>query len=158
MNINVKNIVERLLWTAIQAAFGSISVVSATAAVTGGHVSALRTIGLTALGAGVAAALSLAKNLTSELVVVQSATRQQAVTQVAAPLAPYGTITNAGGTIALSPPTFEWTAPFATGGYVPKMGKEPVSSGNTDSTYASSIAPEAAPSPAKRAAKKAAGK
>lgn len=74
----VANVIERFVWTFVQAAIGSISVVAVTLAVTGADLGALRTIGLTALGAGVAGVLSLAKNLTAGMIVVQSAARATA--------------------------------------------------------------------------------
>lgn len=75
MNFDIRNIIERFVWTFVQAAVGALSVVSVQAAILGVNLSALRAIGLTALGAGVAAVLSLAKNLTAEGIVVQSAKR-----------------------------------------------------------------------------------
>jgi hypothetical protein len=72
-----RNIFERFLWTFIQAAVGAVSVAQATAAIAEINLSTMRVIGLTALGAGVAAVISLAKNLTSEGIVVQAAKRAQ---------------------------------------------------------------------------------
>jgi len=85
MSWNVKNIVERAVWTFAQSAVGSISVVAATAAVADADIGTLRTIGLTALGAGVAAILSLCKNLTAEGIVVESAGRTAAAVLEASP-------------------------------------------------------------------------
>lgn len=59
------NVLERFVWTFIQAAVGSLPV---TFSLTG---EALSAIGWTALTAGLAATVSLAKNLTAEGIVIQ---------------------------------------------------------------------------------------
>lgn len=69
MTFNVKNIVERVVWTFIQAAIGSLPV---TIALT---TSSLSAVSWAALSAGVAAVVALAKNLTAEGIVVQSVKR-----------------------------------------------------------------------------------
>jgi len=67
-----RNVAERALATFVQAAFASVSVVAVTDGITGKNVSALETIGVTALGAGIAAVLSLLKNLTAEGIAVNA--------------------------------------------------------------------------------------
>ncbi len=79
MNFDVRNLIERAIWTFIQSAVGAISVVAVQAAILGVNLTGLRAIGLTALAAGIASVLSLAKNLTAEGLVVQSVNRTQAV-------------------------------------------------------------------------------
>lgn len=79
--MNLHNVLERFLWTFIQAAVGAISVAAVQASILGVDLSGARAIGLTALGAGVAAVLSLAKNLTAEGIVAQSAKRSAAATE-----------------------------------------------------------------------------
>jgi hypothetical protein len=69
MTFNVKNIVERVVWTFVQAGIGSLPV---TIALT---TSSLSAVGWAALSAGVAAVVSLGKNLTAEGIVVQSVKR-----------------------------------------------------------------------------------
>jgi hypothetical protein len=69
MTFNAKNIVERVVWTFIQAAIGSLPVTTALT------TSSLSAVGWAALSAGVAAVVSLAKNLTAEGIVVQSVKR-----------------------------------------------------------------------------------
>lgn len=132
---DIRNVIERFCWTFIQASVGSISVVAATTAVTGGNVGALRTIGLTALGAGVAALLSLAKNLTAEGIVVQSSQRAAAVVvAAAAPLRPQTYAT--GGIVSATAPyawdvtpapgAVTWTPPTPTPTPTPEMVLPPL--------------------------------
>lgn len=66
---NVGNIVERFIWTAIQAFVGSLP---ATMALTANDI---RAVAYSGLSAAVAACISLAKNLTAEGIVVQAAKR-----------------------------------------------------------------------------------
>lgn len=66
---DVRNIVERFVWTAVQAFVGSLP---ATLALT---TDALVATGYAGLTAAVAAVISLAKNLTGEGVAVQAAKR-----------------------------------------------------------------------------------
>jgi hypothetical protein len=70
MGFKIGNIVERFVWTAVQAFVGSLP---ATFALTATDAKAVAYSGLTA---ALAAAISLAKNLTSEGIVVQAAKRQ----------------------------------------------------------------------------------
>lgn len=65
----VRNIVERFVWTFVQAAIGALP---ATLALTTDDLSA---VGWSALAAGIAAIVSLAKNLTAEGVVTQAVKR-----------------------------------------------------------------------------------
>jgi len=63
------NIIERLLWTAVQAFLGALP---ATLAIGSDDLSA---VGYAALAAAIAAVISAAKNATSEMLVRQSAAR-----------------------------------------------------------------------------------
>jgi hypothetical protein len=69
MTWDVKNIVERAFWTFIQAGVGSLP---ATLALSSNNAKAAAWAFVTA---GVAAVISLAKNLTAEGIVVQAAKR-----------------------------------------------------------------------------------
>jgi hypothetical protein len=69
MKFDVKNIVERFAWTAVQAFVGALP---ATLALTANDARAAAYAGL---AAAVAAVISLAKNLTAEGIVVQAAKR-----------------------------------------------------------------------------------
>lgn len=70
--MNVGNVIERFTWTAIQAAAGSWVATSITL-----NLSDSAQVRAALWAAGTAALLSIAKNLTAEGVVVQSAKRAQ---------------------------------------------------------------------------------
>ncbi len=71
-SFNVRNIVERVVWTFVQAFIGSLPATIPLVA------DDARAISASALAAGIAAVVSLAKNLTGELVVVQASKRAAA--------------------------------------------------------------------------------
>jgi hypothetical protein len=70
VNFRIGNVIERFVWTAVQAFVGSLP---ATMALTLKDSKAIAYSGLTA---AVAAMISLAKNLTAEGVVIQAAKRK----------------------------------------------------------------------------------
>ncbi len=102
-NWNLRNIVERALWTFAQAAVGSLPM---TLTLTS---SALSGVGWSALSAGLAALIALAKNLTAEGIVVQSTLRAAAAPTFSVSTGATGTVgtavvTDPSGKIVMNPP------------------------------------------------------
>jgi len=64
--MNWYDILERAGWTAVQGALASIPVAQLSAAIAGGEIDALAQLGLTAVGAGVGAAVSFIKTVAQE--------------------------------------------------------------------------------------------
>lgn len=87
MKSRVANIVERALSTFWQGAILSLITAASATNLANVNLPALRAIGLSALGAGIGAVLSVAKNLTATLAADHAASQQAAVlTDAAAPL------------------------------------------------------------------------
>lgn len=65
-NMDWSNVLERAGWTSVQAGLAAIPVAQVTAAVSGGELEAVATLGLAFLGAAIGGALSFIKTIAQD--------------------------------------------------------------------------------------------